>query len=141
MNQRAPTFARCTATLLAVLWLCQPLGALMHARDEHAHRFCPQHQTFEETALGTGARLARIAIEQGPQLSALPEAMADSAALTHEECPLVTTGSRPELLTPYHPSLVLTLLAVSRPATAPPRVHPPLSILDTAPKASPPAHA
>ncbi|WP_426751283.1 hypothetical protein [Myxococcus sp. Y35] len=141
MNQRAHTFARCTATLLAVLWLCQPLSALLHARDEHAHRFCPQHQTFEETALGTGARIARVALEQGAQISALPEAATDSAALTHEECPLVTSSSRPELLSPYHPSLVLTLLAVSRPATAPPQVHPPLAILDTAPKASPPARA
>ncbi len=141
MNQRAHTFARCTATLLVALWMCQPLGALMHARDEHAHRFCPQHQTFEETALGTGTRLSRVTVDQGPQLSAVPESAADSAALTHEECPLAASSSRPELLSPYHPSLVLTLLAVSRPATAPPRVTPPLSILDTAPKASPPARA
>ncbi len=50
MLQRANTLARCTAALLAVLWACQPLGALLHQRVVHAHRFCAQHVYFEESA-------------------------------------------------------------------------------------------
>ncbi|MCP3142559.1 hypothetical protein [Pyxidicoccus xibeiensis] len=139
MLQRAHTLARCTATLLVALWACQPLGALLHAKEAHAHRFCPQHQAFEETASGTGTGLSRLAAQRGPQLTTLPEAGSDSARLTHEDCPLLTSSSRDELLASRHESLALKQLAVSRPATAPPRASPPLPVLATAPKASPPA--
>jgi hypothetical protein len=139
MIQRATTLARCTATLLVALWACQPLGALLHEREEHAHRFCPQHQTFEETAKGTGTGMSRLATERGPELSALPAPGADSWRLTHDACPLLGSSSREELPGLDLPPLVLAHLTVSRPATAPPRVHPPLPILATAPKASPPA--
>ncbi|MFP2932807.1 hypothetical protein ACLESO_48215 [Pyxidicoccus sp. 3LG] len=139
MLQRAHTLARYTATLLVALWACQPLGALLHARDAHAHRFCPQHQAFEETASGTGTGLSRLAAQRAPQLTALPEAGSDSARLTHEACPLVSSSSSNELLASRPASLVLEHLEVSRPATAPPRASPPLSVLATAPKASPPS--
>jgi hypothetical protein len=139
MNPRATTLARCTAALLVALWACQPLGALLHEREAHAHRFCPQHQAFEETAKGTGSGLSRLAAQQAPQLSALPTPAADSWLLTHDTCPLLGASAREGLPTLDLPPLVLAHLTVSRPATAPPRVHPPLSVLATAPKASPPA--
>lgn len=139
MLQHAHTFARCTATLLIALWALQPLGALLHGREAHAHRFCPQHQAFEETASGTGSGLSRLAAERGPQLTALPEAGTDAARLTHEDCPLLMSSSRDEMAAARAEPVALEHLAVSAPATAPPRVTPPLSVLDTAPKASPPA--
>lgn len=141
MNQRATTLARCTATLLVALWACGPLGALLHQREAHAHRFCPQHQTFEETARGTGMGLSRLAADRGPLLSSLPAPAADSSLPTHETCPLVGSGSREELPAASLTPRVLEHLAVSRPATAPPRASPPLPILATAPKASPPPRA
>ncbi|MFP2913268.1 hypothetical protein ACLESD_51350, partial [Pyxidicoccus sp. 3LFB2] len=107
MRQQSHTFARCIATLLVALWACQPVGALLHGRDAHAHRFCPQHQAFEETAGGTGPGLSRLAAERSPLLTALPEAGADSTRLMHEACPLVTSSSRDEVF-------------ASRPAAFPP---------------------
>ncbi|MCY0996081.1 hypothetical protein OWM54_02925 [Myxococcus sp. MISCRS1] len=141
MTQRAHTFARGTATLLVVLWALQPLGTLLHARDAHAHRFCPEHQTFEETAKGTGAIQARLAPEKLAQLTAVPPSGTDSNRPTHETCPILTSSSRDEGWFVAPSSWVLARLVVSRPATAPPHVTPPLSVLDTAPKSSPPAHA
>jgi hypothetical protein len=138
MLQHAHTLARLTATLLVALWASQPLGALLHGRDAHAHRFCPQHQVFEETASGRGQGVARLAAERSPLLTALPEAGVDSAWLTHETCPLLTPGSRDEALASRDEPPALARLAVSPRATAPPCVAPPLSVLATAPKASPP---
>ena len=139
MIQRASSLARYTAALLAVLWACQPLGALLHQREEHAHRYCPQHQTFEESVKGTGLTQSRLAAERGPELASLPGPGTDSSRPTHESCPLLGSGVREQLPASDAVPLVLAHLEVSRPATAPPRVHPPLPILATAPKASPPA--
>jgi hypothetical protein len=139
MLQHAHTFARCTAMLLIALWALQPMGALLHGKEAHAHRFCPQHQAFEETAGGTGTGLSRLAAERSPLLTALPAAGTDAARLTHDDCPLLTSSSRDEAPASRAETLLLEHLAASRPATAPPRVSPPLSVLATAPKASPPA--
>ncbi|NMO18993.1 hypothetical protein HPC49_46695 [Pyxidicoccus fallax] len=139
MLSRAHTLARLTATLLVALWALQPLGALLHVRDAHAHRYCPQHQAFEETANGKGQGVARLASERSPQLTALPAAGTDAAGLTHETCPVLGSSSRDEASAPNEEPLILEHLAVSRPATAPPSVAAPLPVLATAPKASPPA--
>lgn len=140
MLQQAHTFARLTATLLVTLWASHPMGALLHGKDAHAHRFCAQHQAFEETASGKGQGAARLAAERGPLLTALPAAGVDAASLTHETCPLLTPGSRDEALASRAEPPALERLAVSPPATAPPCVAPPLPVLATAPKASPPPH-
>lgn len=139
MARHAHTLARYIATLLVALWACQPLGALFHGRAAHAHRFCAQHQTFEETASGTGSGLSRLATARGPQLSAVSEEGTDSAGLLHEACPLLTSSSRDEVPTSRPVSVTLERLVVCAPSTAPPRGSPPLAVLATAPKASPPA--
>jgi hypothetical protein len=140
MLQHAHTLTRLLATLLVALWACQPVAALLHGRDDaHAHRFCPQHQTFEETAGGTGTGLSRLAAERGPLLSAVPTAGADSTRLMHEACPLVSSSSRDEVFASRPETPPLERLVVVLTATAPPRGCPPLAVLATAPKASPPA--
>jgi hypothetical protein len=139
MTHRAHTFARYVATFLVALWACQPVGALLHAKAAHAHRFCPQHQAFEESASGTGAGLSRLAAARNPQLNSVPEAGTDATGPLHEACPLLTASARDEVLTSRPVMLTLERLAVSIPATAPPRGSPPLAVLATAPKASPPA--
>jgi hypothetical protein len=139
MTHRAHTFARYVATLMVALWACQPVGMLLHARAAHAHRFCPQHQAFEETASGMGSGLSRLAAARSPQLNAVPDAGTDATGPLHETCPLLTSSARDEVLTSRPVLLTLERLAVSIPATAPPRGSPPLAILATAPKASPPA--
>lgn len=139
MTRHAHTFARYIATLLVALWACQPVGALLHGRAAHAHRFCPQHQTFEESARGTGSGLSRLAAARSPQLNAAPDAGTDSTGLLHESCPLLTSSSRDEVPASRPVTFSLERLVVCAPATAPPRGSPPLAILATAPKASPPA--
>lgn len=141
MRKRLHTLGRCTATLLVALWAVQPLGALLHASETHAHRFCPEHQTFEEAARGSG-QLVTQRSELNPTVSARPAAVADTARPTHEACPLLSAGTREGTLAPEVETVTALCLAVSRPATAPPqRALCPLSVLDTAPKSSPPARA
>ncbi len=127
--------------LLVALWAAQPLGQLMHAAEAHAHRFCAEHQTFEEAARGSGQLQSRLT-EGAPVIAARPAAVADTARPTHEACPLLSAGTREETLAATVETVSALCLAVSRPATAPPlRALSSLSVLDTAPKSSPPARA
>ncbi len=137
MVSRATTLGRCLATLLVALWVAQPLVALVHSR-EHAHRYCPEHQTFEETSRGPGQAVSRLP-EGAPLLSTRPAHPAEAPRLAHEECPLLLASTRGDVLAPEAMRLVSACLAVSRPATAPPSPGSSLPILATAPKASPPA--
>lgn len=140
MLKRATTLGRCTAMLLVALWAAQSLETFAHA-GTHAHRFCPEHRTFEEAARGTGQLLSRGA-EGDSTVSSRPADVADTSRSTHEACPLVSAGTREDVLTDERVTVVPPCLDESHPATAPPlRAHTSLSILDTAPKSSPPARA
>jgi hypothetical protein len=126
---------RLAATLLVVLWVAQPLLAIAHTR-EHVHRYCPTHRVFEE-ASSSGALARATKVRDVGVLETLPPA--PLGALRHEECTVITASGREQLVGPGTWSIVQDCLEVSRPATAPPRPLHPLSALDTAPKASPPA--
>ncbi len=126
---------RLTATLLVVLWVAQPLLAIAHTR-EHAHRYCPTHRAFEE-ASSSGAQARATQVRDVGAIETLPPAPLGSPR--HEECTVITASGREQLAGPRAGSVVQDCLEVSRPATAPPRPLHPLSVLDTAPKASPPA--
>jgi hypothetical protein len=140
MLKRATTLGRCTAMLLIALWAAQPLGTVMHS-GAHAHRFCPEHRTFEEASRGTGQLLTRGS-EDTSTLSSRAADVADTGRSTHEACPLLTSGTREDGLTDEGVLIVEPALDESHPATAPPlRAHTSLSVLDTAPKSSPPARA
>jgi hypothetical protein len=140
MMKRATTLGRCTAMLLIALWAAQPLGALVHS-GAHEHRFCPEHQTFEEAARGSGQLQSRYS-EDTPTVSARPPAVADTTRSTHEACPLLSADTREAALAPEAVTVTELWLDGSHPATAPPlRARTSLSILDTAPKSSPPARA
>jgi hypothetical protein len=136
MRYRDPIAGRLAATLLVVFWVAQPVLAIAHAR-EHAHRYCPAHRAFEETSLSGGTSLAEQArevrsFEQQPPAS--------PGTLRHQECAFVPASTREELQGPEVQPVLQACLVVSPPATAPPRPLSSLSVLDTAPKASPPAH-
>ncbi|CAM3192582.1 hypothetical protein G4177_27755 [Corallococcus sp. ZKHCc1 1396] len=139
MLSRAHTLARLTAMLLIALWGAQPLGLTLHV-EQHAHRYCAQHQTFEEDARRTHPTLARFA-ERAPTLSSVPPLVADATGPNHDTCPLLTAA--PQLGAQFTRDALRAVPCVERqhPATAPPRSFAPLAILATAPKASPPAHA
>lgn len=139
MLSRAHTLARLTAMLLVAIWGAQPLGLSLHV-EQHAHRYCPQHQTFEEDARRTNPTLSRFT-ERAPTLASMPPEVADAPGLNHETCPLLTAAPKAQALLAGEFLQVSAGVERSPPATAPPRSFAPLSILATAPKASPPTHA
>lgn len=138
MLSPASTLRRYTATLLVALWVMPWVMALTHSQ-EHAHRYCLEHQAFEDAARGTGQTAAR-AIGELPQLVSVPSP-AGTPHLAHESCPLPSAGIRDEAPNPEPLAVITACLAVSRPATAPPRALSSLPILATAPKSSPPVRA
>ncbi len=139
MRHRAHIAAgRLAATLLVVLWIAQPLLGIAHAR-EHVHRYCPTHQAFEEASAGGSTARVAQARDAGVVEKVSPAPM---GPLRHEECAVISASARDGLVgrEEVRP-VVQACLEVSRPATAPPRSLHSLSALDTAPKASPPAHS
>jgi hypothetical protein len=140
MLDRATTFRRYTATLLVALWIMPVVAGLAHSQ-EHAHRYCPEHQTFEETVRGSGQVQSRLAGNVPQLFSRLPDTGVDSTRPTHESCPLLTASTRDEA--PAQVALILASagLTTNHPATAPPRPLTSVPILATAPKSSPPARA
>jgi hypothetical protein len=137
MRYRDHIAGRLAATLLVVFWVAQPVFAIAHAQ-EHAHRYCPAHRAFEEASASESTSVAEQAREA---LSFEQQPPAAPGSLLHEACAFVSASTREELPGPdeVQPA-IQACLCVSPPATAPPRPHSSLSILDTAPKASPPAH-
>jgi hypothetical protein len=139
MRPRAHNVGRLTATLLVVCWVAQPLLTIAHAQ-EHVHRYCPTHQAFEEVSTqGSATRSERL--REASALEKLPLAP-PLGTLLHEECVFLSLSTRDELTgpAPEVQPVSQACLAVSCPATAPPRPLTSLSVLATAPKASPPAH-
>ena len=137
MRTRAYIAGRLTATLLVVFWAAQPVLAIAHAQA-HAHRYCPEHQAFEDAPRGTGAGLGTLSTDRGTVELRAPLFMEAHRPL-HEECAALTGSMRETLLGPGPSPVVMTCLEATHPATAPPRAFSSLAILDTAPKASPPA--
>jgi len=140
MRKLYSSLGRATATLLVVLWAVQPLALWAHA-GEHTHRYCAAHRTFEEGQPGASEGLASAPARAGLR-EAPPPATEASSSPAHEACGLPTCGPRePALLGDV--GALHARATVTRPApVAPPAAPaPPLSVLDTAPKASPPARA
>jgi hypothetical protein len=138
MRHRFHIAGRLTATLLVALWASQPVLVIAHAQ-EHAHRYCPEHQAFEEAAGSPGTGLGAQARELGTLERQQPASPSASLPL-HEECAVFAPTTRDQMEGPEPLPIILACLAVSRPSTAPPQPpSSPLSVLDTAPKASPPA--
>lgn len=136
MRLRAHIAAQLIATLLVAFWVAQPMLGALHAR-EHVHRYCPTHRAFEESSTKGGTALSAQLLD-AKTLEKLPPS--PGGPLRHEECVFASVSTRQELPGPeVQPVVQQACLEVSRPATAPPRPLGSLSVLDTAPKASPPA--
>ncbi|PTL78216.1 hypothetical protein [Vitiosangium sp. GDMCC 1.1324] len=136
MRFRAHIAGQLLATWLVVLWVAQPVLGIAHAQ-EHVHRYCPTHRAFEE-ASANGATALAMRLRDAKAIEKLPATT--TGTLRHEECAFVSVSTRDDGAPRSEvPSVVQACLEVSRPATAPPRPLSSLSVLDTAPKASPPA--
>jgi hypothetical protein len=137
MRIRAHIVGHLIATLLVVLWVAQPLIAIAHAQ-EHVHRYCPTHRAFEESPASKGSALS-AQLRDAKAFEKLPPA-APGGSLKHESCAFVSVSTRDEVTSPEVQPVLQACLEESRPAaTAPPRPQCSLSVLDTAPKGSPPA--
>ncbi len=142
MRQLLPGLGRATATLLVVLWAVQPVALWVHA-GEHTHRYCAAHRTFEEGQPRGGGEALGMASPTLPGLrEAPPPASEAAAARAHDACGLPTCGPRDPAL-PGDVTALQARATVTRPPSAGPPVAPapPLAVLDTAPKASPPRRA
>ncbi|QRK07712.1 hypothetical protein JQX13_48320 [Archangium violaceum] len=135
MRIRAHIAGHFIATLLVMIWVAQPVLALVHAQ-EHVHLYCPTHRAFEEASADKGTALS-AQLRDAKTFEKLPPT--PTGPLRHEECAFVSVSTREEFHSPEATPVIQACLEVSRPATAPPRPLPSLSVLDIAPKASPPA--
>jgi hypothetical protein len=138
MTDRTAMIRSYTAMMLVALWAFQPLVTAVHSR-EHAHRYCPEHQTFEETARGTGQLQSRLANSVPVLVAVRAEPGVDSVLSTHETCPLLTASARGDAQASERVTVLEHSLSTSLLATAPPGSLCSVPILATAPKASPPA--
>ena len=124
--------------LLVALWTGRPMLELVHARG-HAHRFCTTHRTFED--LPAGHARSALTWPRSAEAVEAPSPLTTPAAHPRE-CGFVSTHRGVELpAPPGFQTLAEPRSTPARAATAPARPWTPLSVLDTAPKASPPAHA
>ncbi|WNG18894.1 hypothetical protein [Cystobacter fuscus] len=139
MRSRAHTAGPLIAPLLVVLWVLQSVLALTHVQG-HSHRYCAVHGAFEEApSSGSSARSVRFQEERAVERQAsVPE-----GALRHEACDFLSSNERPQWAGSPTPeaSLVATCLEVNPLVTESPRALSSLSVLDLAPKVSPPARA
>lgn len=125
---------RTAVLLLALAWVLPVVAPLTHSED-HGHRFCVEHQTFEE-APAVGTVPAKLA---DPRASITSAAAALEAALfAHTPCPVTSAATRDALANAQrHGSLVCAALSASAVAFTS-LAHAPLEVLAVAPKASPP---
>ena len=142
MRKLLPGLGRATATLLVVLWAVQPVALWVHA-GEHTHRYCAAHRTFEEGQPRSGGEALSAAAELAAGLREAPAPAAEAAgARAHEACGLPTCGPRDSALLAEVAALQARATVTRPPGLVPPVAPaPPLSVLDTAPKASPPQRA
>jgi hypothetical protein len=139
MRSRAPIAGPLIAPFLVALWVLQSLLALAHFQD-HTHRYCAVHGAFEEAPAYRGAPLAphfqeELAFERQPA----PQ----EAALRHEACDVLASAEREQWTGGPIPALPFLEVAPERspPVRESPRALSSLTILDRAPKVSPPARA
>jgi hypothetical protein len=140
MTDRLSTLRSYTAMLLVALWALQPVVTVVHSK-EHAHRFCPAHQTFEETARGAGQWQSQLTPGEPVLGDLVADDGLDGLRSTHEACPLQTAGTRGDAQASETVREVAECLGTSLRATAPPGSLCSVPILATAPKSSPPARA
>ncbi|ATB41085.1 hypothetical protein CYFUS_006547 [Cystobacter fuscus] len=139
MRSRAHTAGPLIAPLLVVLWVLQSVLALAHFQG-HSHRYCAVHGALEEApSSGGSVRWVRFQEERAVER----QSAASEGALRHETCDVLSSSERPQWAGNPAPAatLVATCIEVNPPVSESPRALSSLSVLDLAPKVSPPARA
>lgn len=127
---------RIAALALAALWASIPLSALLHD-EAHGHRYCAEHQAFEEGA-------AVSSETRGGERRASGDTVTGAAQLAeadHAKCPVAHAQTRD--VVPGPSATGATVFCGDAPEAIVPRtaVHPQIPPLFVAPKASPPVLA
>ncbi|NMO20341.1 hypothetical protein HPC49_23140 [Pyxidicoccus fallax] len=137
MRARSPQPRRIGAALLVAVWLLVPLLALVHG--SHAHRYCPEHGTFEEVASsGDEGGAFRESTVVAPGAPRLADAGAATVADGHEDCPLLGAQQRQVIPGPIAVLLPEGLAPAELRGSRTPVVEPQVALLTIAPKGSPP---
>ena len=122
---------RVTAVALALLWGLAPLLSAAHA-DDHVHRYCAEHGTFEEA----GAASAKPSSSAHDALHAIAD---NGEPLDHVTCPVAHLGSRNALVVELDTAVAPTASELRTSMCRSELGHGPIAHLLLAPKASPPA--
>ena len=135
MYSRPSQHRRFGAAVLAAVLLAVPLLALLHGYGSHAHRFCPEHGTFEEAEAADDARVLAVL---DADMARIAGAAAEGPVEGHTSCPLLSAWRRQGLPGAGPASPVGS--AVSAETQRASRLFPPpqVSLLAVAPKGSPP---
>lgn len=119
------------ACALIALWLGVPLASLLHGA--HAHRYCPEHQAFEE--LGEGDAGAAELAERLTLRASEPEG---TERVDHLACPFAPTRTDARWVEAQTGRELRLEVLAPRSAMALGFVAHPVPILAAAPKQSPP---
>lgn len=130
----APAPRRALSLLFAVAFAFAPVVAAVHA-SEHAHRFCAEHNAFEEASLSHADTSPTS--RAGQALSALAEL--DDA--NHLPCPFANAGTRVAVARSERALLEVPPASFGEVPKTVARAHPPIPELLFAPKVSPPPNA
>jgi hypothetical protein len=133
MYSRPSQHRRFGAAVLAAVLLAVPLLALLHG--SHAHRFCPEHGTFEEAEAAGDARVLAVLDADTARIAG---AAAEGPVEGHASCPLLSEWRRPGL-SGAGPASPVGSVASAETQRASRLLPPPqVSLLAVAPKGSPP---
>jgi hypothetical protein len=118
------------ALALTLLWALGPLLSVVHS-DDHVHRFCLEHGTFEE------AKDPEPAVASEAHAHARVYSLAE-AEHDHRACPLPQPGPRNVLVGPMARLVAQAVVSAEDSRLVESSGHPPILHLRLAPKSSPP---
>lgn len=134
MRTLATHLARLLATLLVAAWAAQPLALVVHG-EAHGHSYCAEHRAFEEG----DARGPTLTAEDAAAQPHVTQGDADGTPRRHQACAVLLARTQAALATSSRAPLPMLAVLERAQAGVPVAAFPPLSVLDTAPKSSPPA--
>lgn len=133
MTRSVRPHRRIAALALAALWATVPFAALLHD-DDHGHRYCVEHQAFEEGAAPESVGTSRAAQGAEDGINAAPQ----PSDLLHQKCPVADAPSRDALAAAATPASTLVDFVEPTTPVAFDGSRPQIAALFLAPKASPP---
>lgn len=126
------------AAFVAALFVLSPFAGILHS-DAHGHRFCAEHQTFEDADRDANGVVIAATQEALQRQTPSPDAPDHAGSEAHAPCALAPSGLSDAVIEAHRDgaSILLARAEISAPDLA--LVPPTLAPLFVAPKNSPPA--